>query len=141
MIDDDDFESVFRKMIEHLMGPMGFSPEGELTVRTWTNRNPGGIPVTDEMPTHSNTHAEEIDLGDSYLILIENNGSAVAPQVDVEERTVSVKLEDEEQKFTMSFDIDIANSAASFRNGILEIVLRKTEDGNAEEKIGTIHVD
>ena len=138
---DDDFESVFRKMIEHFMGSMGLSPEGEISVRTWTNMPPDRMSRVDDTPVDDGMQAEEIDLGESYIILIDSKGSPNPPVISIEGHTIRVAFEELEQTFTTGFDIDIETSTASYRNGILELILQKNKSGTPGTISGTIHVE
>jgi len=124
---DDDFESVFRKMFEHLMKSMGPISDGEGTISYWSgstfdNPNVGGM-----SPSSDEVHAEVIDLEDRVLFLVEMDTDGTLVDVKVKERTLHIndQTEGKETVFDLDFDVDIDNSRVSFRNGILEIELKK----------------
>jgi HSP20 family molecular chaperone IbpA len=129
---DDEFESVFRRLFESLMNSMGTMPEGETTIRYWTNsgtNNPGlvSFPGTDIV---NEPQAEIIDLDDKVLFLVEVGFEDELIDVKVEERTLKIfnQVEGKETEFNLDFDVDIEQSKSSCRNGILEIELKKAED-------------
>ena len=129
---DDEFESVFKRLFESLMNSMGPMPEGETTIRYWTNsrmNNPGlvSIPGTEVV---NEPEAEIIDLDDRVLFLIEVGFEDELIDVKVEDRTLKIfnQVEGKETEFDLDFDVDIEESRTSCRNGILEIELKKIED-------------
>ena len=133
---DDEFESVFRRVFEHLMKSMGQISEGEGTISYWSGSmfekpDVGGLsPPSDEL------HAEVIDLEDRVLFLVELETDSTLVDVKIEGRTLLVndQIEGNEAVFDLDYDIDIDNSRVSHRNGILEIELKKavSDDGPKE---------
>lgn len=138
---DDDFESVFRKMIENFMGSMGF-PDGEVEVRTWSSTFPRTGTDMDVTPQQVDPEIEEIDLGDDYMILVETKGQAT-PSVSIEGREARIDFESDigPIRIPLSFDVDIPSSTASYQNGILEIVLRKAAEDYSGESEGVVQVE
>jgi len=130
---DDEFESVFRKMIEHLMGTMGQMPEGNTTVRYWTSSNFGFPNAIEETPGNDEEpDAEIIELEDSVLVIIDLGSAGFVPSVRVEDKSLIVtnELEDKETILNLDFFVDVQNSVASYRNGILEVELKEAKNGS-----------
>lgn len=138
---DDDFESVFRKMIENFIGSMGF-PEGEVQVRTWSSTSPTGNTEIDAMPSKDEPEVEEIDLGDDYMVLVETRDTE-SPRVHVRGREVQIDLDSGESPLVihLSFDVDMPHSTASFQNGIIEIGLRKAAEDYKGQKEGYLQIE
>ena len=124
---DDDFESVFRRMFEHLMKSMGPISDGEGTISYWSGSTFGTPEVGGMSPPGDEAHAEVIDLEDKVLFLVEMENDGTLVDVKVEERTLRIndQIDGNEIAFDLDFDADIDNSRVSFRNGILEIELKK----------------
>jgi len=139
---DDDFETVFRRMIEQFMGSMGLSPEGEISVRTWSTTIPETNTEDAATQSRDEVEVEEIDLGDEYLVLIDTGNITGEPSIEVDGRRIRVSFGNQFTKtIDMDFDIDIHKSAASNRNGVIELVLRKSEGHNKDEGVGHIHIE
>jgi hypothetical protein len=126
---DDDFESVFRKMIEHFMETFGEMPEGSMNVRVW-NGSIVNEPI-DAQIEHSDDEplVEKIDLEEGALILIEWRDDIESPSVRVSGSTVYAQgaPEKKEVSVDVGFTIDIDRSKVSHRNGITEISVAKTD--------------
>ncbi|MHA1863012.1 MAG: Hsp20/alpha crystallin family protein [Candidatus Thorarchaeota archaeon] len=140
---DDEFESVFRKLFESLMNSMGPIPEGKATVQYWTNSRFGGPGMANNIvEVNKEIQAEIIDLEDRVLFLLEVKYEDELFDVKVEGRTLKVfdQVEGIETVFDLDFDVDIENSRTSFRNGILEIELKKTEDTDVQNE-GYLEID
>jgi HSP20 family molecular chaperone IbpA len=133
---DDDFESVFRRMFEHLMKSMGPISDGEGTISYWSGSTIGNSDVGGMYPPSNEVNAEVIDLEDRVLFLVEMENDGTLVDVKVEKRTLRVndQIEGNERVFDLDFDVDIDNSRVSLRNGILEIALKKatSDDGPKE---------
>jgi HSP20 family molecular chaperone IbpA len=139
---DDDFESVFRKMFEHMMKSLGPISEGEGTVSYWSgslNKNPD---VGNMSPPSTEPEAEVIDLEDRILFLVELETDHTLVDVKVEDRILTIldQTEGNEIDFDLDFDVDIDNSRVSIRNGILEIELKKAT-GNVTSKVGYVKIE
>lgn len=127
---DDEFETVFRKLFESLMNAMGQMPDGETTVQYWTNSRIGDPGMTNIPETEYEMQAEVIDLEDRVLFLVEVGNENEIIDVKVEGRTLKVfnQVDGNETIFDLDFDVDIEDSRTSWRNGILEIELKKAND-------------
>ncbi len=133
---DDEFESVFRRVFEHLMKSMGQISDGDGTISYWSGSMFGNPDVGEMFPPSDELHAEVIDLEDRVLFMVELENDSTLVDVKVEERILLVndQIEGNEAVFDLNFDVDIDNSRVSFRNGILEIELKKaaSNDGPKE---------
>jgi HSP20 family molecular chaperone IbpA len=133
---DDEFESVFRRVFEHLMKSMGQIPEGEGTISYWSGSTFGNPEMSDMSPPSNEIQAEVIDLEDRVLFLVEMETDSSLVDVKVEGRTMLVndQIEGDVVEFDLDYDVDIDNSRVSVRNGIMEIELKKAvhEDGPKE---------
>ncbi|TFG33345.1 hypothetical protein EU527_08265 [Candidatus Thorarchaeota archaeon] len=130
---DDEFETVFRRMIEHLMGAMGEIPDGNTTIRYWTSSNFGFPNAIEETPDkNEETDAEVIQLDDKVLVIINLGTAGFVPSVRVEEKNLIItnEIEDKETILNLDFLVDVENSHASYRNGILEVELKEVKDGS-----------
>jgi len=133
---DDDFESVFRRMFEHLMKSMGPISDGEGTISYWSDSTFSKPDVGVTSPHPNELQAEVIDLEDKVLFLVELENEGTLFDVKVEERTLRVndQIEGNEIEFDLDFDVDIDNSRVSLRNGILEIELKKAVSDNGPKE-------
>ena len=140
---DDDFESVFRKMIEQFMEAFGGMPEGNMTIRSWN-----GSIVNEPLDAQIESDrieplVEKIDLGDSVLILIEGPTDTETPIVKVSGSSIIVQFgaESKEINVDVGFQIDFEKSNVSHRNGVLEITAVKTEDGRKNSSDGFLKIE
>ncbi len=130
---DDEFESVFRKMIENLMGAIGEMSDGNTTVRYWTSSNFGFPSPIEETPGNDEeSNAEIIELDDKVLVVLNVESAGFVPSVKIEGKSLIVtnEIEDKETILDLDFPVDVNNSKASYRNGILEIELKEAKDGS-----------
>ena len=139
---DDEFETVFRRLFESLMNSMGQMTDGDTTIRYWTNSRLGGPGMTDIPETEYELQAEVIDLEDRVLFLVEVGHENNIIDVKVEERTLKVfnQVDGNETIFDLDFDVDIEDSRTSYRNGILEIELKKAKDQDGPRE-GYLKID
>ena len=138
---DDEFESVFRKMFENLMNAIGGMSDGNTTVRYWTNSN-FGFPNPIEEPSGNDEEpdAEIIELDDKVLVILNIESAGFVPSVRVEGKSLIVtnEIEDKETILDLDFPVDVNNSKASYRNGILEIELKQAKNGSQVTTEGDI---
>ena len=140
---DDDFESVFRKMIEQFMEAFGGMPEGEFSFRTWNG------PIVNEPldrgiePMVEEPLVEKIDLGDSVLVLIDGYTEAEPPTVRVSGSSVIVQLgpEQKEVSVDVGFTVDLEKSLVSHRNSVIEISVIKAENEDSSENDGFLKIE
>ena len=139
---DDEFESVFRRVFEHLMKSMGSISEGEGTISYWSDSLFDNQDVGDVSPPSTEPEAEVIDLEDRILFLVDLENDNTLVDVKVEERILTIidQTEGHEIDFDLDFDVDIDNSRVSIRNGILEIELKKAI-GDVDSKVGYLRIE
>ncbi|TFG27478.1 hypothetical protein EU527_18510 [Candidatus Thorarchaeota archaeon] len=130
---DDEFETVFRRMIDHLMGVMGHVPDGSTTIRYWTSSNFGFPDEVEETQGHDEEpEAEIIDFDDKVLVIKNLYSTGFVPSVRVEGKNLIVtnEIEDKETVLNLDFLVDVQSSNASCRNGVLEIELKKARNNS-----------
>lgn len=128
---DDEFEKIFRRMIEQFFGTFGTPNGGTGVDKMWeTHSDETAIPlgVPNEGP-----RIERIDLEDSVILVMEECLMMDELQVSVRGNlaTVSYIPRNLFQQFETPFIIDAERSFVSCRNGVAEIRLEKDE-GNKE---------
>jgi hypothetical protein len=133
---DDDFESVFRKVLERFSEAFESLPEGSGVIRSWSGSFVNE-PLEQNIEQHSDEpQIEKIDLGDSVLFLIQGHfDSTYEPEVKVEGEKITVKSGPEMQDIhlNLEFMVDREKSTVSYRNGVIEITVVKTESLDATE--------
>ena len=140
---DDDFESVFRRMIEQFMEAFGGIPEGNMTIRSW-NGSMVNEPLDSQVePKVNEPQVEKIDLGDSTLILIEGPNDSLNPSVKVTGSSIVVQIDPEskEIKIDVGFQIDLEKSNVSHRNGVIEISVVKIESEGSSGNDGFLKIE
>ena len=140
---DDDFESVFRRMIEQFMEAFGEMPEGSFGLRTWNGSVVNG-PLDTEVELNNNEpKVERIDLGDRALILIEWSEDIETPTVKVAGSNVTVQTGPDRKEISVEvgFQISLEKSNVSHRNGVTEISVVKTESENTDDHDGFLKVE
>ena len=140
---DDDFETVFRKMMEQFMEAFGGMPEGSMTFRSW-NGSIVNEPLDKKVePTSDEPLVEKIDLGDSVLILIEGQNNFENPSVKVAGSTIVVQSgsESTEINIEVGFPIDLEKSNVSHRNGVIEISAVKNDSEDTGENDGFLKIE
>ena len=131
---DDDFESVFRRMIEQFMDAFGDMPEGSFSIRSWNGSTVNGPLETEIEPKKIEQEFEKIDLGDSVLFLIQGDfDEDLKIRVDGKNIIVQMGLERADINLETDFHIDLEKSNVSYRNGVIEITAVKTENQNESE--------
>lgn len=140
---DDDFESVFRRMIEQFMEAFGGIPDGNMTIRSWNGSMVNEPLDTQVEPKVNEPQVEKIDLGDSTLILIEGQNDSVNPSVKVTGSSIVVQLDPEsrEIKIDVGFQIDLEKSNVSHRNGVIEISVVKIESEDTSGNDGFLKIE
>jgi hypothetical protein len=126
---DDDFESVFRKMIEHFMESFGEMPEGNVNFRVW-NGSIVNEPIDAQIEHDDDSpFVEKIDLEEGALILIDWRDNVDSPSVRISGTTVFAQaaFDKKEISVDVGFLIDLDRSKVSHRNGITEISVAKTD--------------
>ncbi|MFW9788703.1 MAG: hypothetical protein ACFFE2_06635 [Candidatus Thorarchaeota archaeon] len=138
---DDDFESVFRKMIEQFME--AFGGEGNFTIRSWNDSLVNGPLETRVTPKSDEPLVEKIDLGNSVLIVVEWQDEIEVPAVKVSGSSIKVQYgtEAKELIIEVGFKIDLSKSNVSHRNGVTEITAVKIESENSGSSDGYLKIE
>jgi hypothetical protein len=136
MIDDDEFQKIFRRMIEQFFGTFGMQPGGSGMDGLWD----GGSDELDEVPLdmpHEDARVERIDLGDTVILVMENCSIEEGLQITVKGRfaTISYGPDNFVQTIETSFAIDANRSFVSCRNGVAEIRLEKDENNKESDDV------
>ncbi|MFW9768507.1 MAG: hypothetical protein ACFFEM_06770 [Candidatus Thorarchaeota archaeon] len=133
---DDDFESVFRKMMEQFREAFGQLPEGNGTFRSWSGSFVND-PLEQNIEQHNDeAHVEEIDLGNSVMFLVQGQFSSdFVPKVKVNGEEIIVKIGSNKQDIHLhpGFNVDQEMSTVSYRNGVIEITAVRSEEQETSE--------
>ncbi len=136
MIDDDEFEKIFRKMMEQLFGTFGMPNGGSRTRGFWDESREGSeereIDLTKQGP-----HVERFDLDDKVILVIDGCSIDFEPTVKVSGNRVTVTFGSSETglEYETPFKIDADRSVVSCRNGVAEVKLEKAEDGDSFDDV------
>ncbi|MHA1936385.1 MAG: hypothetical protein ACW97A_14010 [Candidatus Thorarchaeota archaeon] len=124
---DDDFDEMLRRMLEQLFGgSINLSPggRGEFGFSTkGFRRNELEFNADQRVAGPS---VEKIDLGDRFLVIIEGYVESDSPEVKVRGREIALGTDD--IRIELPYAIDLEKSSISSRNGIIEMVLIKSDD-------------
>ena len=132
MIDDDEFQKIFRRMIEQFFGTFGMQPGGSGVDKIWDT--PSDEMDSFQMDTSDDSpRVERIDLEDLVILVLDECMMKEELQVSVRGRvaTLSYSPMNLFQQYETPFNIDANRSRVSCRNGVAEIRLEK-ESSNAE---------
>ena len=138
---DDDFESVFRKVFESLMGSLGTFPEGSTSFSYFTGSS---INENDnEFEQEKEPDFERIDLEDEVLFLVKTGYEDTGYSVKIDARTMLITFDGTRKsiKIDLDFDVDIENSSVSSRNGIMEISLKIASKGKSGAREGYLRIN
>ncbi|MHA2140805.1 MAG: hypothetical protein ACXADC_06800 [Candidatus Thorarchaeota archaeon] len=134
MIDDDEFQKIFRRMIEQFFGTFGMQPGGSGVDEMWDapldETDTPYLDVPNEGPS-----VERIDLEDSVILVMDKCIMADELQVTVRNNvaTLSYGPANIFQHHETPFVIDAERSHISCRNGVAEIrLLKKDESGESD---------
>jgi hypothetical protein len=135
---DDDFESVFRRIFESLISSMGSFPEGSTTYSYNTGSMYNDFENDDALQEKKDSDVERIDLEDEVLFLVNIGYEDREPsvRVDVGSMTITPGTLNQPIKVDLDFEVDVANSYMSSRNGVLEISLKVAEKGSSGAREG-----
>lgn len=138
---DDDFESVFRRVFESLLGSLGTLPEGSTSYSYFT----GSMMDEDdnEFNQEKEPDVERIDLDDEVLFLVSIGYEDSEFSVKISARTMIISFDvvDKNIKVDLDFDVDIDNSSVSSRNGIMEISLKIAAKNNSGAREGYLRMN
>jgi len=141
---DDDFESVFRRLLESLRGSLGAFPEGTRSFGYVTGSMFDDADEEGSIPSDAEPDIERIDLEDEVLFIV-NIGHSDADEysVKVEGKTLRIihEIDGKEKRVDLDFDVDITHSHASLRNGVLEITLKIAERSGSDNREGYLMIN
>ncbi len=141
---DDDFESVFRRMLESLRGSLEAFPEGTasfsyVTGSVFNDADSEGRILSDTEPD-----IEQIDLEDEVLFIVNigyNDANEYSVKVEAKTLKIIHEIDGKERRVDLGFDVDINHSHASLRNGVMEISLKIAKKGNSGNREGYLMLD
>ncbi len=139
---DDDVESEFKRMIEQFMKAFGI-PEGSMKIKSWNGSNVYEYPETEIQPVSEEPIVEKIDLGESTLILIDGLHDTDAPTIKVLGSKIIVQISPDKKEIDIEvgFQIDLAKSNVTNRNGVLEISVIKAEKIKSKNNSGFLKIE
>jgi HSP20 family molecular chaperone IbpA len=139
MIDDDEFQKIFRRMIEQFFGTFGMQPGGSGIDKIWDTPSDEMDELPLDMP-HEGPRVERIDLEDSVILVMDECLMKEELQVSVrgEVAVLSYSPMNFFQQFETPFIIDADRSRVSCRNGVAEIRLEKDESTLKSDNIERI---
>lgn len=135
---DDDFESVFRRVFESLMGSLGALPEGSTSYSYFTgsmiNEN------ENELQQEKEPVVERFDLDDEVLFVVNIGHEDGEHSVKVDARTMTIAF-NKNITIDLDFDVNIEDSSVSTRNGVMEISLKIAKKGSSGAREGYLRVN
>ncbi|MFQ5834253.1 MAG: hypothetical protein ACE5H4_16230 [Candidatus Thorarchaeota archaeon] len=139
MIDDDEFQKIFRKMMEQFFGTFGMPNGGNRGGGFWDKSTEGSegreIDLTKQGP-----HVERFDLDDKVILVIDGCSINLEPTVKVSGNRATVTFGSSAigLEYETPFKIDADKSAVSCRNGVAEVKLEKAEEGDSFDDVDRI---
>ena len=122
---DDDFQNIFRKMMEQFFGQGGMPNRNErfgFEMRPDQNHQ--------HIQNKQTTEIEKIELDDKVILLVDNVSDTVEPIVRVQGKRVVVEVWRDEpvvMEDVVDFYANPDESSISLTNGVLEVTLTKGE--------------
>ncbi|RDE15475.1 MAG: hypothetical protein C4K48_03900 [Candidatus Thorarchaeota archaeon] len=141
---DDDFESVFRRLLESLRGSLGAFPEGTTSFSYVTGSVFSDTDTEGRILSDSEPDIERIDLEDEVLFIANigyNDPSEYSIKVEAKTLRIIHEIDGKERRVDLDFDVEINHSHASLRNGVLEISLKIEKKGNSGNREGYLTID
>ena len=139
MIDDDEFQKIFRRMIEQFFGTFGMQPGGSGFEKMWDTPSNELDEIPLDMPQEG-PRVERIDLEGTVILVMNECMMPEELQVSVRGKvaTLSYSPRNLTQQFETPFIIDAECSIVSCRNGVAEIRLEMDEENRASDNIERI---
>ncbi|MHA2601783.1 MAG: hypothetical protein AM324_006600 [Candidatus Thorarchaeota archaeon SMTZ1-83] len=136
MIDDDEFQKIFRKMMEQFFGTFGMPDGGNRIGGFWENQAED-LHESEMDLTYEGPHIERIDLDDLVILVI--GGCANDDiTVKVSGSKATLNLGSSTTEHETHFQIDPDESVVSCRNGVAEVKLVKADERSSitnEERV------
>ena len=127
---DDDFQNIFRKMIEQFFGTEFGSQMG---TEEFSFKMQPMNEINNNLQTDKMREIEKIELEDEVLLLVDNVSGTTEPSVAVKGKEVTIEFVDETDAnltTTIEFEADPETSFMHLTNGVLEIALKKLKNAN-----------
>ncbi|MFX1416181.1 MAG: hypothetical protein ACFFC0_05180 [Promethearchaeota archaeon] len=136
MIDDDEFQKMFRKMMEQFFGAFGM-PNGGNRIGGFWEGQAEDLHESEMDLTHEGPHIERIDL-DDLIILVISGCADDDITVRVFGSKATLNLGSSTTEHETPFQIDPEKSVVSCRNGVAEVKLVKADESSSitnEERV------
>ncbi|MHA1926693.1 MAG: hypothetical protein ACW960_04160 [Candidatus Thorarchaeota archaeon] len=139
MIDDDEFQKIFRRMIEQFFGTFGMQPGGSGVDKFWDTPSDESDAFQLDTPDDS-LRVERIDLEDSVILVLDECLMEEELQVSVRGKVATLSYSPNKfvQQFETPFIIDAECSLVSCRNGVAEIRLEKDKENRESDNVERI---
>ncbi|MFX1603277.1 MAG: hypothetical protein ACFFCK_07305 [Promethearchaeota archaeon] len=137
MIDDDEFQKIFRKMMEQFFGTFGV-PNGSNGIGGFWEEQAEDLHESEIDLTDQGSHIERIELDDVVILVIGGCSSDDDIAVRVLGSNASLTIGSSTTEHETPFQIDPEKSVVSCRNGIAEVKLVKADESssvNNEERM------
>ncbi|MFW9800272.1 MAG: hypothetical protein ACFFD9_07545 [Candidatus Thorarchaeota archaeon] len=136
MIDDDEFQKIFRRMIEQFFGTFGMPNGGNGTGGFWDDSTEGTEGIEIDL-NKQGPHVERFDLDDRVILVIDACSLDQEPTVRVSgnRATVTFGSDGTGMEYETEFKIDPEKSVVSCRNGVAEVKLEKAEEGDSFDEV------
>jgi len=136
MIDDDEFQKIFRRMIEEFFGTYGMQPGGSGIDKMWDSPSEELNEIPLDTPQEG-ARLERIDIGETVILVMDNCAIEESLQVTVKGRVAIISYAPDNivQTLEAPFAIDPNRSFVSCRNGVAEIRLEKDESNKEPDDV------
>ena len=137
MIDDDEFQKIFRKMMEQFFGTFGM-PNGGSRIGEYWDEQTEDLPETEIDLAHHGSHIERIELDDTVILVVDGCSADEDITVRVSGNRAILTMGSGTTEHKTPFMIDPVSSVVSCRNGVAEIRLVKADENGFtqdEEKV------
>lgn len=132
MIDDDEFQKIFRKMMEQFFGTFGMPNGGSRIGDLWDGQTEG-FGETEIDLAHHGPHVEKIELDDTVILVVDGCTAEDEITVRVSGNRVILTMGLATSEHETPFRIDPEISVVSCRNGVAEIRLVKADENGFSE--------
>lgn len=132
---DDEFEQMFRQLIEQFFGrSFGIGGNNSFQMRMSTSPDMNVPRFENEELRDKKAEIEKIEFEDRLVVIVDNFAFNHPPAIYTDGMTLIVKSIDEREiTIELPYAIDVEQSNMSFRNGVVEIVLFRTEKLRTKE--------
>ena len=129
MIDDDEFQKIFRKMLEQFFGTFGMPNGGNRIGGFWDEQTEDPHETEIDL-AHQGSQIERFELDDEVILVIDGctREDETTVRVTGNKATLTIGLRTTEHK--APFRIDPESSAVSCRNGVAEVRLMKADENS-----------